>query len=132
MQYTLILIAFAITATPIPVNLAVVVPWAEVILSNLVATLKVFYPNTLRQEHSLNLTVMDVVGSEIMHKHDRLDDQTAKCGVTWQAFLGARERTLQSACTPLTCLPKRCVNIRNAEEVVVHIMMKTLRCPLCD
>jgi hypothetical protein len=77
----------------------------------LVVTLKVFDPNLLRQEYSLNLTVTNVVGSEIMHKHDHLNDQPAKCGVTWKASFAVRECTLQSAHTPLTCLPKRCVTL---------------------
>ena len=58
-------------ATPIPVNLAAVVPWTEVILSNLVVTLKVFDPNVIRQEYCLNSTVTNVIGSEIMHEHDQ-------------------------------------------------------------
>jgi hypothetical protein len=104
----------------------------EVILSDLVLTLKVFDPNVLRQEYSLNLTVSDVVGSEIMHKHNCLDDPMAKFGVTWQMFFTARERALQIAHTPLTHLLKRSVNIRNAEKVIANITMKMLRCPVCD
>jgi hypothetical protein len=67
-----------------------------------------------------------------MHKHNHLDDPMAKFGVTRQAFFTARECALQSAHTPLTRLPKRSVNIRNVEEVIANVTMKTLRCPLCD
>jgi hypothetical protein len=77
------------------------------------------------------MTVTDAISSEIMHKHDRLGDLTAKCGVTQQAFFAARECTLP-AHTPLTCLPKRCVSIKNVEEVIAHATMKMSRCPLCD
>ncbi len=110
----------------------VIVPWTEVIQRDLVVTLKVFDPNVLRQEYSLNLTLTNVVGSEIMHKHNCLNDQTAKGRVTQPVFFAVKKCTLQSAHTPHTCLPKRCVNIRNAEEVIAHVAMKTPHCPLCD
>ncbi len=104
----------------------------EVILSNFVVTLKVFDPNLPRQEYSLNSAVTDVAGSKIMHKHDCLDDQMAKCGITWQGFFAVREHIVHSMHTPLTHLPQRCVKIRNVEEIVAHVTMKTSRCPFRD
>jgi hypothetical protein len=123
----LLLVAFIVIISPIPVNLAVVISQTKIILSNSAITLKVFYPNVLQIKYSLNLIVPNVAHSEIVDKNNRLNYQTTKCMVTWQALLAAKESTLHAAHPPLTCLPKRCVHIRDAEEVIMHLTMKTLR-----
>ena len=108
----LVLVAVTITAiVVVPISVAVILPRTEVILSNSVVTLKVFDPNILRSKYNLNLTVADVISSKIMNKHNRLDHQSTKGGVTGQAFFALRERTLQATHPPLTRLPKRHVDV---------------------
>ncbi len=64
----LVLVAVTITAiVVVPISLAVILPRTEVILSNLVVTLKVFYPDILRVKYSLYLTIPDVIGSKIVN-----------------------------------------------------------------
>ncbi len=129
----LVLVAVTITAiVVVPISVAVILPRTEVILSNLVVTLKVFDPDILRSKYSLYLTVPDVIGSKIVNKHNRLDHQSTKGGVTWQVFLASREGTLQTSHPPLTCLPKRHMHIRNEEEIVTRITMKSSCCSFCD
>ncbi len=82
----LLLVAFIVIISPIPVNLAVVISRTKLILSDSVVTLKVFYPDVLRIKYSLNLTVPNVVRFEIVDKHNRLNYQTTKCMITWQAL----------------------------------------------
>ena len=113
----------------VPISVAIIFPRMEVILSNSVVTLKVFDPDILRSKYSLYLTVPNVIGSKIVNKHNRLDHQSTKGGVTWQAFLASREGTLQTLHPPLACLPKRRMHIRNQEEIVMHIMTC---CSFCD
>jgi hypothetical protein len=97
-----------------------------------VVTLKVLNPNVFRIKYSPNLIVPKVVCSEIVDKHNHLNYKTSKCMVTWEALLDARESTLHATHPPLTCLPKRCVHIRDAEEVITHIVMKMSSCPFSN